>query len=100
MIVRSRLTNVRLLPPAPKRHRERDGLALALASGLFALGFDYTCERFKRSGKKRYEAASDGAAHIPTALACALPAAGFVENRGRFLAVATLSAVAIDLDHV
>lgn len=94
----------RLLSPIqPSRlraGRERDGIAIALGFGLLALGFDYACERFKRSGHKRYEALSDGGAHIATALACALPAAPFVEGRGRFLAIAAVSAVAIDLDHV
>jgi hypothetical protein len=90
-----------MLKPLPTtRHRERRGLAVALAFGLVALGFDVACEQFKRRGMKRYEALSDGGAHIATALACALPAAPFVEHRARFIAVATLSAVAIDLDHV
>lgn len=85
--------------PAPRR-RERRGIVAALAFGLLALGLDVACERFKRSEKKHAEALSDGGAHIATALACALPAAPYVRNPRRFLAIATISAVAIDLDHV
>ncbi|RIK38021.1 MAG: hypothetical protein DCC58_17220 [Chloroflexi bacterium] len=91
---------IRLLPRATARRREREGLALALGFGLLALAVDQACERFKRSGRKHAEALSDGGAHIATALACAIPAAPFVPNKGRFLAIAVVSAVAIDLDHV
>jgi hypothetical protein len=67
---------------------------------LLALAFDQACDSFKRSGHKHQEALSDGAAHIATALAVSLPAAPFVRDRKRFVALAALSAVAIDLDHV
>lgn len=100
MTVRHRLIPLQRISPAGSRRREREGIAVALGFGVLALGFDMACERFKRLGTKRYEALSDGGAHIATALACAIPAAPFVENRGRFLAVAAISAVAIDLDHV
>jgi len=76
------------------------GLAIAFGFGLLALAFDQACDAFKRRGYKRREALSDGAAHIATALAVSLPAAPFVQDRKRFVALATLSAVAIDLDHV
>jgi membrane-bound metal-dependent hydrolase YbcI (DUF457 family) len=68
--------------------------------GLVALGFDQACEEFKRRGMKRQEALSDGGAHIATALAVAIPAAPHVEHQRRFVALAALSAVAIDLDHL
>jgi len=71
-----------------------------LAFGLLAYGFDQACERFKALGLKPQEALGDGAAHIATALAVAAPALPFVTDRRRFLAIAALSAVAIDLDHV
>jgi hypothetical protein len=83
-----------------RRHRERRGLALAFVFGLLALAFDQSCAWHKRRGLKGREALSDGAAHVATALAVALPAAPFVEHRRRFLATAAVSAVAIDLDHV
>ena len=72
----------------------------AVGFGLLALAFDQVCDHFKRTGQKRSEALSDGAAHIATALAVAVPAAPFVRNQRRFVATAVLSAVAIDLDHV
>jgi hypothetical protein len=85
---------------ASRRNVERRSLLLALLFGALALAFDVACDAFKSRGRKRQEALSDGAAHIATALAVALPAAPFVEHRRRFLLVAALSAVAIDLDHV
>lgn len=86
---------------APRKvHRERKGLAVALGFGLLALLFDQLCEYCKRSGHKRHEALSDGAAHIATGLAVSLPAAPFVEHKRRFVALSVLSAVTIDLDHV
>lgn len=76
------------------------GLLIAFTFGLLALACDQACDMFKRNGRKRHEALSDGAAHIATALAVSLPAAPFVQDRKRFVALAALSAVAIDLDHV
>ncbi len=90
----------RIVRPPTRRGTQHTGIALALGFGALALGFDYACERFKRCGMKRSEALSDGAAHIATALACAIPASPFVDHRGRFIAIAAASAVAIDLDHV
>ena len=88
-------------PGAPKRKRtHKEGIASALAFGVLAYGFDQACERFKARGLKPQEALGDGAAHIATALAVAAPALPFVADRRRFLAIAALSAVAIDLDHV
>ena len=81
-------------------HRERNGLAIAFGFGLLALVFDQLCEHFKRTGRKRFEALSDGAAHIATGLAVSLPAAPFVEHKRRFVVLSALSAVTIDLDHV
>jgi hypothetical protein len=78
----------------------REGIASAIAFGLLAYGFDQACERFKRLGLKPQEALGDGAAHIATALAVAAPALPFIGDRRRFLAIAAVSAVAIDLDHV
>ncbi|HYI16455.1 MAG TPA: metal-dependent hydrolase [Thermomicrobiales bacterium] len=83
-----------------RRRSEPRGLLIAFGYGLLALAFDQACDAFKRSGHKRQEALSDGAAHIATALAVSLPAAPFVQDRKRFVALAALSAVAIDLDHV
>lgn len=83
-----------------RRQIQYRGLAAALAFGLVALAFDRACSHFKRTNRKPLEALSDGAAHISTVLAVSLPAAPFVEHRRRFVAVAVLSAVAIDLDHV
>lgn len=90
------------MPVRPKVRRRTDprGLLIACAFGLLALAFDQACDAFKRNGHKRQEALSDGAAHIATALAVSLPAAPFVQDRKRFVALAALSAVAIDLDHV
>ena len=83
------------------RHvRERRGLGVAFVFGLLALTFDILCDYFKRSGRKRHEALSDGAAHISTALAVSIPAAPFVEHPRRFVLLAAASAVAIDLDHL
>jgi hypothetical protein len=86
--------------PARERVRERRGLIAALLFGLIALGFDMACDYFKRSNRKHQEALSDGGAHIATALAVSLPAAPFVEHRIRFVVLAVISAVAIDLDHL
>ncbi len=83
-----------------RRSLEPRGLLVAVAFGCLALGFDHLCDTFKKNGRKRQEALSDGAAHIATALAVSLPAAPFVQDRKRFVALAALSAVAIDLDHV
>lgn len=82
------------------RPRERRGLLVALGFGVLALVFDWLCAWFKRTGRKRSEALSDGAAHIATALAVSIPAAPFVEHQRRFVVLSALSAVAIDLDHV
>jgi hypothetical protein len=92
--------SIRLFPGRTRQHRERRGIALALAFGVIALLFDRACDHFKRTGRKRFEALSDGGAHIATALAVSIPAAPFVPNRRRFIAISALSAVAIDLDHV
>jgi membrane-bound metal-dependent hydrolase YbcI (DUF457 family) len=83
-----------------RRVQTHRGIAAGLVFGLIALGFDQACEEFKRRGMKRYEALSDGGAHIATALAVAIPAAPHVEHQRRFVALAALSAVAIDLDHL
>lgn len=80
--------------------RTREGFTSALLFGCLAYACDQACEHFKRSGHKRHEALGDGAAHLTTALAVALPAVPFVKDRRRFLVTAALSAVAIDLDHV
>jgi membrane-bound metal-dependent hydrolase YbcI (DUF457 family) len=85
---------------SPGLVRERNGLIAAAAFGLLALAFDRTCDHFKKTGQKPLEALSDGAAHIATALAVAVPAAPFVAHPRRFVATAVVSAVAIDLDHV
>lgn len=78
----------------------KEGIASAVAFGLLAYGFDQACENFKQRGLKPQEALGDGAAHIATALAVAAPALPFVGDRRRFLVIAAVSAVAIDLDHV
>jgi hypothetical protein len=78
----------------------RQSLAAAFVFGLLALVFDRACHHFKRTNRKHLEALSDGGAHIATALAVSLPAAPYVEHRRRFVTIAALSAVAIDLDHV
>jgi hypothetical protein len=72
----------------------------ALAFGCAAYGLDRACRHFNVRRNRRLEALSDGAAHIATALAVATPALPFVNKRTRFLLVAALSSVAIDLDHV
>jgi hypothetical protein len=90
--------NLRRNPP-PRKTSPR-GLLIALGYGALALAFDQACAAFKRHHYKHQEALSDGAAHIATALAVSLPAAPFVQDPKRFVALATLSAVAIDLDHV
>ncbi len=99
---RSTTTAIRLRSErsAKPRQSEPRGILIAFGFGLLALGFDQACDAFKRSGHKRQEALSDGAAHIATALAVSLPAAPFVQDRKRYVAMAALSAVAIDLDHV
>ena len=102
MTTRQRFTTIKL---GPGSHSIRSstrtrGLAAAVGFGLLALAFDQACAAFKRQDFKHSEALSDGAAHIATALAVSLPAAPFVQDTKRFVALATLSAVAIDLDHV
>ncbi len=74
--------------------------AAAAGCGVVAWTFDRACEHFKATGNKPLEAFADGGAHIATGLTVALPAVPFVQKKWRFLAVAALSAVAIDLDHV
>ncbi|MDQ3549303.1 MAG: metal-dependent hydrolase [Chloroflexota bacterium] len=102
MITRHRPPTIRLKSKRSivRRGSQSRGLLIAFVFGLLALAFDQACDAFKRSGHKRHEALSDGAAHIATALAVSLPAAPFVQDRKRFVALAALSAVAIDLDHV
>jgi hypothetical protein len=68
--------------------------------GTLALIADQLCARFKQEGARHSEAIGDGAAHFATGLAVALPAAPFVREPRRFLALAGLSAIFIDLDHV
>jgi hypothetical protein len=80
--------------------RSGHGLAVAAAFGVLALGLDRLCDYFKSTDQKPLEALSDGAAHIATALAVAVPATPFVSNPKRFVSIAVVSAVAIDLDHV
>src|SRR5688500_10377040 len=95
-------TTIRLMPARSKvrRRSEPCGLLIAFAFGLLALAFDSACYGFKGRGQKRQEALSVGAAHIASGLAVSLPAAPFVQVRKRFVALAALSAVVIDLDHV
>lgn len=102
-----RRTHLRLLAtshPAPPARRNigstPTGIAAAVGFGLLAIGLDQLCESFKRREMKRYEALSDGAAHIATALAVSIPAMPFVEHKARLAILATLSAVTIDLDHL
>lgn len=85
---------------SPSTINERRGLIAAVGFGVLALGFDQLCDYFKRTERKPLEALSDGAAHIATALAVAVPASPYVAHPRRFLATAVVSAVAIDLDHV
>lgn len=85
---------------SPGAVRERNGLIAAAGFGLLALAFDRLCDHFKSTDQKPLEALSDGAAHIATALAVAVPASPFVSQPKRFVATAVVSAVAIDLDHV
>jgi uncharacterized protein (DUF2062 family) len=85
---------------SPGAVKERNGIIVAVGFGLLALGFDQLCDYFKRKEQKPLEALSDGAAHIATALAVAVPASPFVGHPKRFVATAVLSAVVIDLDHV
>lgn len=98
--IRTTTITLRTRRPAAQRRTSGRGLLAAFGCGLLALAFDQACDAFKRNGMKRQEALSDGAAHIATALAVSLPAAPFVQDRKRFVALAALSAVAIDLDHV
>ena len=77
-----------------------NSVTAGLICGAVALAADQLCRRFKASDARRPEAIADGLAHLATGLAVALPAAPFVKNTERFLAVAALSAIAIDLDHV
>ncbi|MCC6934907.1 MAG: metal-dependent hydrolase [Thermomicrobiales bacterium] len=76
------------------------GIVGAVGFGALAIVFDQLCELFKRREMKHCEALSDGAAHIATALAVSIPAMPFVEHKARLAVLATLSAVAIDLDHL
>lgn len=85
---------------SPQAVHERKGIAAAFVFGLLALTLDRLCDHFKHTGQKHQEALSDGAAHIATAIAVAMPATPFVRDKRRFVATAALSAVAIDLDHV
>lgn len=85
---------------SPHTVHERRGIAAAVSFGLAALAFDQLCAYFKRTEMKHQEALADGAAHIATAFAVAVPASPFVGNPRRFVATAVASAVAIDLDHV
>ena len=85
---------------SPAAISERRGLVAAAGFGLLALGLDRLCDFFKATERKPLEALSDGAAHIATALAVAVPASPFVANPKRFVSIAVVSAVAIDLDHV
>lgn len=85
---------------SPVAIKERNGIIVAAGFGVLALGFDQLCDYFKRKDQKPLEALSDGAAHIATALAVAMPASPFVSHPKRFVATAVISAVAIDLDHV
>ncbi len=84
----------------PQGAHVRAGMTTAAGFGLLALVLDQVCDHFKRTEQKYQEALSDGAAHIATALAVAMPAAPFVRNRRSFVLTAVISAVAIDLDHV
>jgi membrane-bound metal-dependent hydrolase YbcI (DUF457 family) len=95
-VVRSIVSEMR----SPAAVKERNGLLVAVGFGVLALGFDQLCDYFKRKDQKPLEALSDGAAHIATALAVAVPASPFVANPKRLVATAVISAVAIDLDHV
>lgn len=85
---------------SPASIHERRGLVAAAGFGVLALGLDRLCDYFKSVDKKPLEALSDGAAHIATALAVTVPASPFVSNPKRFITIAVVSAVAIDLDHV
>lgn len=104
MTTRGRHLRLLAIPnPAPARRSAGAipaGIAASVGFGLLAIGFDRLCETFKRREMKRYEALSDGAAHIATALAVSIPAMPFVEHKARLAALATLSAVTIDLDHL
>jgi hypothetical protein len=75
-------------------------IGAGIALGALALVADQLCCRFKASGRRRPEAASDALAHLATGLAVALPAMPFVREPGRFIALAGLSAIFIDIDHV
>lgn len=85
---------------SPQAVHERRGILAASGFGLLALGLDQLCDHFKRTGQKHQEAVTDGAAHIATAIAVAMPATPFVRDKRRFVLTAAVSAVAIDLDHV
>jgi LexA-binding, inner membrane-associated putative hydrolase len=74
--------------------------AAGLCCGVIALIADRLCARFKADCARRPEAASDAVAHLATGLAVALPASSYVDDPERFLAVAGVSAIFIDLDHV
>ena len=76
------------------------GIGAGVAFGLAALAADQLCVRYKSRGARRREAASDAFAHLATGLAVALPASPFVREPKRFLWMAGVSAMFIDLDHV
>lgn len=76
------------------------GIAAGLFCGAVAVAADQFCARFKSSGARRPEAASDALAHLATGLAVALPASSFVRDPERFLLAAGISSTLIDLDHV
>lgn len=78
----------------------RQGIAAGVIAGLTALTADQLCARFKLHGARRPEAAGDAIAHLATGLAVALPASPFVKEPKRFLAMAGVSAILIDIDHV
>lgn len=78
----------------------RASVAAGIAMGAAAVTCDRLWRWFREKNQKHAEALSDGAAHIATALAVALPAAPFVSNPARFVRTTALSAVLIDLDHL
>ncbi|MEZ4520544.1 MAG: metal-dependent hydrolase [Thermomicrobiales bacterium] len=78
----------------------KQGLIAGTALGLVAVVADQFCARFKEQNARVPEAISDAVAHLTTGLAIALPASAYVREPERFLAVAGVSAVFIDLDHV
>src|SRR5690606_31589863 len=106
-IMRTQTRHLRIVTPAAAPGKASRALATtsagivgAVGFGALAIVFDQLCELFKRREMKHCEALSDGAAHIATALAVSIPAMPFVEHKARLAVLATLSAVAIDLDHL